>query len=136
MNAIGKIGVVGLGYVGLPLAVAFARKYAVVGFDVSEGRIAALRQGVDFTNEVSAEELQRSNLVVTSAAEDEFGITLSELDAFSQLDVLIYAVSHEAYAAMGSQAIADMIAPGGILIDVKSSVARDQLPEGIRYWSL
>ena len=70
MNAIGKIGVVGLGYVGLPLAVAFARKYAVVGFDVSEGRIAALRQGVDFTNEVSAEELQRSNLVVTSAAED------------------------------------------------------------------
>jgi len=427
MNAIGKIGVVGLGYVGLPLAVAFARKYAVVGFDVSEGRIAALRQGVDFTNEVSAEELQRSNLVVTSAAEDlrgcgivivtvptpvdesrrpdfsnlkdacaaigkviepgviivfestvypgateevcapviesasclksgegfklgysperinpgdkahpieaiikvvagqdaetldtlanlygsiihagihrassirvaeaakvientqrdinialmneiskicdllgirtnevlaaagtkwnflkfypglvgghcigvdpyyltakaeqlgyhpevilsgrrindgmgsyiaqravkllaiaghplkdvrvgilgltfkenvpdirnskvediyrelcefgirplvhdplaapraaehEFGITLSELDAFSQLDVLIYAVSHEAYAALGVQAIADMIAPGGILIDVKSSVARDQLPEGIRYWSL
>ena len=70
MNAIGKIGIVGLGYVGLPLAVSFARKYAVVGFDVSEARVSTLRQGIDYTNEISAEELHRSNLVITGSVED------------------------------------------------------------------
>jgi len=70
MNAIGKIGIVGLGYVGLPLAVSFARKYAVVGFDVSETRVSTLRQGLDYTNEITAEELQRSNLVITGSVED------------------------------------------------------------------
>jgi len=70
MNAIGKIGVVGLGYVGLPLAVSFARKYSVVGFDVSEARVTTLRQGIDYTNEISAEDLQRSNLTITDSVED------------------------------------------------------------------
>jgi UDP-N-acetyl-D-galactosamine dehydrogenase len=51
-----KIGVVGLGYVGLPLAIAFARKFAVVGFDVSAHRIATLRAHHDYTGEVSAED--------------------------------------------------------------------------------
>jgi len=70
MNAFGKIGIVGLGYVGLPLAVSFARKFEVVGFDVSGARVATLRQGIDYTNEISAEELQRSNLVITDTVED------------------------------------------------------------------
>ena len=40
-----KVAVVGLGYVGLPLAVALARKHDVVGFDISARRVAALREG-------------------------------------------------------------------------------------------
>ena len=48
-----RIGVVGLGYVGLPLAVEFGMKYPTVGFDVKEGRIAELRKGKDSTLEVS-----------------------------------------------------------------------------------
>ncbi|HEY4070853.1 MAG TPA: nucleotide sugar dehydrogenase [Sphingomicrobium sp.] len=52
-----KVAVVGLGYVGLPLAVALARKHDVVGFDISAERIAALREGIDWTNEVPAEQL-------------------------------------------------------------------------------
>ena len=76
MNAIGKIGVVGLGYVGLPLAVSFARKYQVVGFDVSEARVSTLRQGIDYTNEISAEDLQRSNLVITGSVEDLRGCSI------------------------------------------------------------
>src|SRR5690554_7528023 len=52
-----KIAVVGLGYVGLPLAVAFGEKREVVGFDINAGRIAELKDGVDFTREVSREEL-------------------------------------------------------------------------------
>lgn len=65
-----KIGIVGLGYVGLPLAVSFSRKYSVVGFDVMERRVRTLREGVDFTNEISAEELKQSGLVVTDNPED------------------------------------------------------------------
>jgi len=52
-----KIAVIGLGYVGLPLAVAFAAEHEVVGFDIKAQRIAELRAGEDRTLEVSADEL-------------------------------------------------------------------------------
>jgi UDP-N-acetyl-D-galactosamine dehydrogenase len=52
-----RIGVVGLGYVGLPLAVEFGKRYATVGFDIHAGRIAELEGGSDSTLESSAEEL-------------------------------------------------------------------------------
>ncbi|MEQ9544783.1 MAG: Vi polysaccharide biosynthesis UDP-N-acetylglucosamine C-6 dehydrogenase TviB [Marinobacter sp.] len=52
-----KIAVIGLGYVGLPLAAAFGEKRPVVGFDINTKRISELRDGVDFTREVSPEEL-------------------------------------------------------------------------------
>lgn len=55
-----KIAVVGLGYVGLPLAAAFGEKREVVGFDINAKRIAELKDGVDFTREVSREELATS----------------------------------------------------------------------------
>ena len=51
------IAIIGLGYVGLPLAVAFAKKYEVIGFDINEARIAALKLGTDHTLEVSDEDL-------------------------------------------------------------------------------
>ena len=53
-----RIGVIGLGYVGLPLAVEFGGKYATVGFDVNAARIAELESGADSTLETSAEELK------------------------------------------------------------------------------
>ncbi len=53
-----RIGVVGLGYVGLPLAVEFGRKFPTVGFDVKAARIKELESGKDATLEVSAEELK------------------------------------------------------------------------------
>lgn len=68
-----SIGVVGLGYVGLPLAVSFARSYRVVGFDISAHRIATLRDGVDYTNEVTAEELAACALEVTDDPADLAG---------------------------------------------------------------
>ncbi|WP_375177545.1 Vi polysaccharide biosynthesis UDP-N-acetylglucosamine C-6 dehydrogenase TviB [Marinobacter mobilis] len=52
-----RIAVIGLGYVGLPLAAAFGEKRAVVGFDISRKRIAELKEGFDFTLEVSRGEL-------------------------------------------------------------------------------
>jgi UDP-N-acetyl-D-glucosamine/UDP-N-acetyl-D-galactosamine dehydrogenase len=63
-----RIVVVGLGYVGLPLAVALAKKFDCTGFDIDEGRIASLRIGQDITNEVSAAILKTSNLNFTSSA--------------------------------------------------------------------
>jgi UDP-N-acetyl-D-glucosamine/UDP-N-acetyl-D-galactosamine dehydrogenase len=65
-----KVAVVGLGYVGLPLAVALARKHDVVGFDISAARVAALRQGVDSTNEVGPEELNASGLTISDNPAD------------------------------------------------------------------
>ena len=53
-----KIGVVGLGYVGLPLAVEFGRKYPTVGFDINATRIKQLKAGRDATLETTAEELR------------------------------------------------------------------------------
>ena len=47
------IAVVGLGYVGLPLAVEFGKQYTTIGFDMSEAKIAAYRRGVDPMGEVS-----------------------------------------------------------------------------------
>ena len=54
-----KIGIIGLGYVGLPLATLFSQRYAVVGFDINVKRIAALSKGEDSTLEVAEEQLQK-----------------------------------------------------------------------------
>ena len=59
MNSKHKITIIGLGYVGLPLAVEFAKKYQVVGFDINENRIKELRSGVDRTLEVEDEDLKK-----------------------------------------------------------------------------
>lgn len=53
MNINAKIAVVGLGYVGLPLAVEFGKHRSVVGFDINAARIAELRSGKDSTLEVA-----------------------------------------------------------------------------------
>ena len=50
-----KICVIGLGYVGLPLAVALSKKYAVIGFDIDASRIRELERGFDRTNELPSE---------------------------------------------------------------------------------
>jgi UDP-N-acetyl-D-glucosamine/UDP-N-acetyl-D-galactosamine dehydrogenase len=69
MNGVGRIVVVGLGYVGLPLAVALARKFEVLGFDVDSERISQLRSGDDRTREVDVEELKRTSLGFTDSSE-------------------------------------------------------------------
>jgi UDP-N-acetyl-D-galactosamine dehydrogenase len=65
-----RIVVVGLGYVGLPLAVALARHFPVTGFDIDEGRIAELRRGEDRTGEIDGEDLRASALALTSTEAD------------------------------------------------------------------
>jgi len=61
------ISVIGLGYVGLPVAVAFGKVRRTVGFDINATRIAELRQGLDRTGEVGAEELRAADIVFTDS---------------------------------------------------------------------
>ena len=75
-------------------------------------------------------------LAAPQAAAHEFGIALSPITAFTDLDVVIYAVSHRAYAELGTAAIAAMAAPGGAIIDVRAQLQPAELPDGLRYWSL
>ena len=65
-----RIVVVGLGYVGLPLAVALARKFEVIGLDSDRDRIVELREHKDRTREVGEEELKASSLRLTDSAEE------------------------------------------------------------------
>ena len=64
-----KICVIGLGYVGLPLAVLLARKFSVIGFDVNGGKIEDLRKGIDKTGEVEKEALEEARLELSSDPE-------------------------------------------------------------------
>ncbi|NQY49834.1 MAG: Vi polysaccharide biosynthesis UDP-N-acetylglucosamine C-6 dehydrogenase TviB [Colwellia sp.] len=66
-----NLGIIGLGYVGLPLAVEFGKKYPTLGFDINSKRIDELKQGHDFTLEVSTEELADSALISYSANVDD-----------------------------------------------------------------
>ncbi len=61
-----KIGIIGLGYVGLPLAIEFAKKYNTVGYDINKSRISDLKNNIDITKEVDESDLKNSkNLAFT-----------------------------------------------------------------------
>lgn len=89
-----KIAVIGLGYVGLPLAVEFGKKVPVVGFDIHQKRIGELKNGQDHTLEVSPEELAQSMHLQYSAHLDDlkdcnfFIVTVpTPIDEYKQPDL-------------------------------------------------
>ncbi|MCA4895560.1 MAG: nucleotide sugar dehydrogenase [Cytophagales bacterium] len=71
MVTVEKLGIIGLGYVGLPLAVEFGKKMSVVGFDINKERIAELQAGFDRTLEVEKNELQQAAQLSYSANIDD-----------------------------------------------------------------
>lgn len=77
-----KIAVVGLGYVGLPLAVAFAKKFKVIGFDINEKRIAELKDGKDDTLEVDDQTL--SNVLLNRLDHNQSGLFVTSDLSFLQ----------------------------------------------------
>ncbi|MCO5949286.1 nucleotide sugar dehydrogenase [Mucilaginibacter flavidus] len=70
-----KIAIIGLGYVGLPLAVEFAKKYPVIGFDINKERVEELSHGNDRTKEANIEEL--NSVIRIADNESEKGLTFS-----------------------------------------------------------
>jgi UDP-N-acetyl-D-galactosamine dehydrogenase len=65
-----QIAVVGLGYVGLPIAVAFGKSAPVIGFDINKAKVDELRKGIDRTGEVSSKDLKASRVRYTSEPSD------------------------------------------------------------------
>ncbi|HLS67179.1 MAG TPA: nucleotide sugar dehydrogenase [Pseudogracilibacillus sp.] len=65
-----KVAVIGLGYVGLPVAVEFAKKFDVIGFDVNEQKLNTYKSGVDVTGEVGDAAIQETTMQFTSEEED------------------------------------------------------------------
>ncbi len=74
-------------------------------------------------------------LALPEEAHEEFGISLSPLSEFKQLEAVVIAVSHDAYRGLGAEAIRSMVRPGGVVIDVKSMFDAGDFP-GLSYWSL
>lgn len=68
-NKKAKLALVGLGYVGLPIALEFAKKYVVVGFDINENKLTKLRRGVDPTNEYGPESFENRDIEFTSSVD-------------------------------------------------------------------
>jgi UDP-N-acetyl-D-galactosamine dehydrogenase len=64
------ISVTGLGYVGLPLALEFAKKFKVIGFDINKDRIAQMKLGIDPSNELSNNAFKDVNIKFTSDVEE------------------------------------------------------------------
>ena len=65
-----KIAVIGLGYVGLPIALAFAKKVKVIGFDINEGRVNMMKKGIDPSNELTKKDFAKSQIEFTHKLED------------------------------------------------------------------
>jgi UDP-N-acetyl-D-galactosamine dehydrogenase len=88
-----RIAVIGLGYVGLPVALAFARKFPTVGFDIDVSRVEGLRAGHDRTGEVTREDLLANPLKVTADPADLQGASFfvvtvpTPIDEFRQPDL-------------------------------------------------
>ncbi|NQY63327.1 MAG: Vi polysaccharide biosynthesis UDP-N-acetylglucosamine C-6 dehydrogenase TviB [Alteromonadaceae bacterium] len=110
-----NIGIIGLGYVGLPLAVEFGKKFKTMGFDINQARIEQLRDGIDTTLECSSDELKESsNLSYSASSEDLRGCNVyivtvpTPIDAHKQPDLtpLIKA----------SEMLGKVIAKGDIII--------------------
>jgi UDP-N-acetyl-D-galactosamine dehydrogenase len=84
-----KIAIIGLGYVGLPLAIEFAKKYDVLGFDINANRISDLLKGIDYTNEANIDEL---NKVIINVKENRGLQFSSDTDDLNTCNIFIVTV--------------------------------------------
>ena len=89
MNRKDKIAIIGLGYVGLPLAVEFAKKYQVIGFDINQSRIEDLNKGKDHTLEVTSEDLLA---VIENTSSDTGLICHWQTDKLKECNIFIVTV--------------------------------------------
>ena len=110
-----KIAIIGLGYVGLPLAVEFGKHVTTVGFDINLERIQALKNGIDHTLEVSEQQLKQTNFLnyssdIQQLAESNFYIVTvpTPIDDFKQPDLTPL--------VKASQSIAGVLKKGDIVV--------------------
>lgn len=108
-----RIAVVGLGYVGLPLAVALSREFEVVGFDIDSSRVEELSRGIDNTNEVAPPDLQSSSLKLTADSQLLAGHTIYIVTVPTPIDE----ANRPDLRAMlkACELIGPLLTPGGIV---------------------
>ena len=70
LNKQKKVAVIGLGYVGLPIALAFAKKISVIGFDINEKRVEMMKNHIDPSNELEKEHFDNTDIQFTHKLED------------------------------------------------------------------
>ena len=110
-----RIAVIGLGYVGLPLAAAFGHKYPTLGFDIDAARVAELREGHDHTLEMTADELRASTqLRVSSDAQDLAGCNVFIVTVPTPIDE--YKRPDLRPLESASRTVGRAIKPGGVAI--------------------
>ncbi len=108
------IAVLGLGYVGLPLAIALSKRHAVTGFDVDEQRVAALNAGYDSTSEIGDSEIATSSTRFTANASDMADCSIYIVTVPTPIDGDRRPDLHPLGAASGT--IGEMLASGDIVI--------------------
>jgi UDP-N-acetyl-D-galactosamine dehydrogenase len=110
-----KIGIVGLGYVGLPLAIEFGKQYPTIGLDIQEERIAQLKAGEDATCEVGPEELaQATQLTYTHRPEDLADCTVYIVTVPTPIDQ--YKRPDLSALEGASRAVGKLLKPGDVVI--------------------
>lgn len=108
------ISVTGLGYVGLPVALAFAKKFKVIGFDISESRVSELKNGFDRTNQFSKDEVSSSKIAFTNNVQDLCGASFhiiavpTPVTKAKQPDLMA--------VLKASEAIGKILKPGDIVV--------------------
>ena len=110
-----KVSVVGLGYVGLPLAIAFSEKYHTVGFDINDTRVCELKSGIDRTQEVSSSIIKSSkNIKFTCQIDDLDGCDVFVITVPTPVDQANQPDLSNLIAA--SELVASKIRTGGIVV--------------------
>lgn len=109
-----KICIIGLGYVGLPLALEFSKKYDVLGYDINKARVDELQNGVDITNETNKEELSNNSISFSSNKLDitscsHYIVTVPTPIDSKKLPNLVPLIS-------ASQIVGEALSPGNIVI--------------------
>jgi len=110
-----RIGVVGLGYVGLPLAIEFGKQYPTIGLDTKEARIRELRAGEDTTREVDSMEIAKAkHLLFTHRAEELVGCNVYIITVPTPIDR--YKRPDLSYLEHASTMVGRLLNPGDIVI--------------------
>ena len=115
-------------------------KIGIVGItfkeDVPDLRNSRIPDIVAAVREFGIAPLVTDPLADPAEAEHEYGIELVPLEDFTDLDGLILAVPHQVLGEAGWDTLFAALTPGGVFVDVKSVVARDEVPRDVQYWSL
>jgi len=141
-----RLAIIGLGYVGLPLAVEFGKKRSVVGFDINKGRIAELAEGTDSTQEVSPLDLSEARFLRFSSQVEairgqvevhdpwvsevealrENGINLTLNPDLGSYNAVILPVAHHEFRNMGAKAVRDLGKPSAVIYDLKYVLSQSE----------